>query len=83
MEVGSNPARSPYNASFDGAGIPRIRSQSIPGADAAFESKHWLTWLRDRPELLFTSDGNPATVSYPRATTQQVAARFRARGRPY
>jgi len=83
MEVGSNPARSPYHEKFDGAGIPRIRSQSIPGADAPYESKHWLGWLRARPELRYTSDGDPATVAFPRASSQKIAAQYRSRALAY
>jgi peptidoglycan/xylan/chitin deacetylase (PgdA/CDA1 family) len=83
MEVGSNPAHSPYSAAFDGTRIPRIRSQSLPGADAPYESKHWLQWLREHPAQLFTSDGDPAVISYPRTSTQSVAARFRGVSRPY
>ncbi|MEP7055914.1 MAG: polysaccharide deacetylase family protein [Actinomycetota bacterium] len=83
MEVGSNPAHSPYSAAFDGTRIPRIRSQSLAGADAPYESKHWLQWLRANPALRYTSDGDPATISYPRNSKQSVAARFADRGRPY
>jgi peptidoglycan/xylan/chitin deacetylase (PgdA/CDA1 family) len=83
MEVGANPAHSPYSAAFDGTRIPRIRSQSLPGADAPYESKHWLEWLRAHRELLFTSDGDASRVSYPRTSKQSPAAKFRALSRPY
>jgi len=83
MEVGSNPAHSPYSAAFDGTRIPRIRSQSLPGVDAPYESKHWLQWLREHPAQLYTSDGDAQRISYPRTSKQSVAAKFRDRGRPY
>lgn len=83
MEVGSNPARSPYSATFDGTKVPRIRSQSLSGADAPFESKHWLEWLRQHPDQRYTSDGDPAKISYPRGSKQAVAPRYRARARAY
>ncbi|MEO6713899.1 MAG: polysaccharide deacetylase family protein [Mycobacteriales bacterium] len=83
MEVGSQPARSPYAASFVGTKVPRIRSQSTAGADAPYESKHWLEWLRTHPDQLYVSDGDPARVSYPRGSKQAVARKFTARANAY
>jgi peptidoglycan/xylan/chitin deacetylase (PgdA/CDA1 family) len=70
--VGSNPAHSPYAKTFDPAGIPRIRSQSTPGGpnDMPYESAAELTVLEQHPERLFTSDGDPAVVSYPKASAK-------------
>lgn len=83
MEVGSNPARSPYDAKYDPAAIPRIRSQSVPGADAQWESRHWLEWLTQHPDRLYTSDGDPQRISFPRGGAQTLAARYQARANAY
>ncbi|WP_232666016.1 polysaccharide deacetylase family protein [Pseudonocardia sp. TRM90224] len=66
--VGSNPTDSPYSADFEPSGIPRIRSQGADGTDAAFGSTTWLDKLAAQPQSRYTSDGNPATVSYPART---------------
>ena len=83
MEVGANPAPSPYSAAFDGTRIARIRSQSLPGADAPFESKHWLEWLRLHPAQVYTSDGDPEKVSFPRSSKQAIAAAYASRAAAY
>ncbi|MDQ1709794.1 MAG: hypothetical protein QOG49_1179 [Frankiaceae bacterium] len=83
MEVGANPAHSPYDSAFSGTKIPRIRSQSLPGADEPYESKHWLAWLRLHRDQLYTSDGDPGTIWYPRSSGRTVAAAYRSRAHAY
>ena len=81
--VGSNPAASPFSSRFQPTSIPRIRSGPDSGPDAQFQSAHFLTrWERD-PSGLFTSDGNPATISFPRALAGALAPGYAARARPY
>ncbi|MYW90250.1 polysaccharide deacetylase family protein [Amycolatopsis rubida] len=64
--VGAGPAPSPYSRRFDPGSIPRIRSQST-GRDAGYGSAHWLDELASPSGRRYTSDGDPAVVSYPRS----------------
>ncbi|WP_290051773.1 polysaccharide deacetylase family protein, partial [Amycolatopsis solani] len=64
--VGAGPAPSPCSSGFDPAAIPRIRSQSA-GAEAEYGSAHWLDVLASPNGHRYTSDGDPATVAYPRS----------------
>lgn len=73
--VGAGPARSPYSKLFDPFDVPRIRS----GPDD-FESGYWLPRLR---ATRFVSDGDPATISFPRARSADLDPRLRERARPY
>ena len=69
--VGAEPAHSPFAKTFIPGLIPRIRSQSLKtGADVPYESSAELTVLEAHPERLFTSDGDPAVVSYPKSSAQ-------------
>lgn len=63
--VGANPAPSPFSRDFDRRGIPRIRSQGRRGPESRFGSTAWLDRLAERPSRLYTSDGDPGTVSRP------------------
>ncbi|MGB8650670.1 MAG: polysaccharide deacetylase family protein, partial [Mycobacteriales bacterium] len=77
--VGSNPSRSPYSKDFTPQALPRIRSGLRTG-DQAFTSTYWL------PRLLktrFVSDGDPATISFPRSEVGRLAPRFARQARPY
>jgi peptidoglycan/xylan/chitin deacetylase (PgdA/CDA1 family) len=64
--VGAGPAPSPCARGFDPAAIPRIRSQSA-GTEAEYGSAHWLDVLASPSGNRYTSDGDPATVAYPRS----------------
>lgn len=66
--VGAGPAPSPYSSRFDSGSIPRIRSQST-GKDANYGSTHWLDNLASPSGHRYTSDGDPAVVSYPHTET--------------
>ncbi len=71
--VGSNPAHSPYAKTFKADDVPRIRSQHLPtGADVPYESYAELGVLEAHPDRLFTSDGDAATLSYPKASAQYL-----------
>ena len=81
--VGANPAHSPYNAAFEPGYIPRIRAQNqadAKPADRPYISSHWLPLIVSQPAELYTSDGDPAHVSYPKTTTIQVAREVEGRG---
>ncbi len=64
--VGAGPAPAPCSAGFDPGAIPRIRSQST-GSEAEYGSSHWLDVLASPSGHRYTSDGDPATVAYPRS----------------
>ena len=80
--VGSNPARSPYAVGFDPLQLPRIRSGRRTG-DQAFTSTQWLPELFSGAVTAFTSDGDPAHISFPRAKADRLDPRFMGRARPY
>ncbi|GAB1509694.1 polysaccharide deacetylase family protein [Actinophytocola sp. KF-1] len=81
--VGANPAPSPYADDFDRAAIPRIRSQDATGEDAAWCSTAWLTKLAAAPRERYTSDGDPASISFPAGAPHAAATAFTDRTRPY
>lgn len=71
MLVGSNPSSSPWAADFDRTNIPRIRSQGPAGEDANYGSTTWLDKLNAQPDKRYTSDGDPARISAPAASSAQ------------
>ncbi|MGW5055611.1 polysaccharide deacetylase family protein [Actinokineospora sp. NPDC004072] len=71
--VGANPAPSPFSASFDPLGIPRIRSQGRGGEEAEFGSAVWLDKVKG---TVYTSDGVVGKVSYPAGGGGEVGERF-------
>jgi peptidoglycan/xylan/chitin deacetylase (PgdA/CDA1 family) len=84
MLVGAGPAPSPFSTSFDRAGIPRIRSGHLPwGGDADSGAWHWLRQLEQNPHRRYVSDGDPATIAFPRALANELRPRFRARAHAY
>jgi peptidoglycan/xylan/chitin deacetylase (PgdA/CDA1 family) len=80
--VGSNPAPSPYSARFDPLYIPRIRSGLRTG-DQAFTSTDWLPQLFAGKVTPYVSDGDPAYISFPKASAAKLSPRFASRARPY
>jgi peptidoglycan/xylan/chitin deacetylase (PgdA/CDA1 family) len=81
--VGANPSPSPFSAKFDPLEIPRIRSQAATGEEAEYGSTTWLDKLAADPAERYTSDGDPARVSFPRADGSAVAAAYLSRVNPY
>ncbi|KZB87137.1 polysaccharide deacetylase family protein [Amycolatopsis regifaucium] len=71
--VGAGPAPSPCSRAFEPAAIPRIRSQGS-GPEAEYGSAHWLDELGSPSGRRYTSDGDPATVSYPLSGAEPTAA---------
>lgn len=56
--VGANPAVVPWSTEYDPYAIPRIQ---------AFDEEldKWYTFIEENPGIIFTSDGNPDTVTIP------------------
>ena len=86
LAVGAGPSHSPYNAAFEASYIPRIRaedqSQAKPG-DRQFISSYLLPQLVANASTLYTSDGNPDKVSFPKGTTITVAQQWKSMAAPY
>lgn len=57
--VGANPAVVPWSTEYDPYAIPRIQ---------AFDEEldKWYTFIEENPGIIFTSDGNPDTVTIPK-----------------
>lgn len=81
--VGARPAPSPYAADFDSLAIPRIRSQGADGPGAKWSSAHWLDYLEAHPDERYTSDGDPARISFPAESADQLGDDLQQRANPY
>ncbi len=84
--VGAGPAPSPFARDFDPFAVPRVRSGQPAlqsASDARFVSDYYLDWLQRHPASRYTSDGNPATISFPKGLAGRLAARYRDEARPY
>lgn len=79
MLVGANPAPSPYGE-IDPTAIPRIRSGRSP---VPFDSTHWLDRLAENPSQRYTSDGNPARVSFPTNLSNELTPAWSAKAQAY
>lgn len=79
MLVGAGPAPSPFGG-IDSAAVPRIRSGR---GDVDFDSAYWLDRLAERPDQRYTSDGDPARISFPAALTAELTAAWAGRANPY
>jgi peptidoglycan/xylan/chitin deacetylase (PgdA/CDA1 family) len=84
--VGSNPSHSPFHKAFDPFNIPRIRSGEPAlqaAADRPFVSDYYLDWLQKHAASRYTSDGNPAKVSFPKAFADVLGPKYQAEAQPY
>jgi peptidoglycan/xylan/chitin deacetylase (PgdA/CDA1 family) len=81
--VGSGSASSPFARSYDPTGVPRVRSQGRGGPEAHYASSQTLDRLRSSPTDRYTSDGDPAVVSFPEALAGDLASVSSAVARPY
>lgn len=84
--VGSNPSHSPFHKDFDPFNIPRIRSgepRLQAAADKPFVSDYYLDWLAKHAASRYTSDGDPAKVSFPKSFADVLGAKFKGEANPY
>ncbi|MEA2459850.1 MAG: hypothetical protein QOH90_27 [Actinomycetota bacterium] len=81
--VGAEPAASPFSRAFDPFAIPRVRTSPQKGKTPNYGSTFWLDYLRKHPEERFISDGDPATVSFPRSERAELLKRYREAANPY
>ncbi|MEU7859496.1 polysaccharide deacetylase family protein [Nonomuraea sp. NPDC049141] len=75
--AGYTPAPAPFSKSFDPLGIPRIRAMDKKGDCTQFCSVAWLDWLKSNPDMRYTSDGDPATVAFPKFKTPFLRSSFK------
>ncbi|HVL97100.1 MAG TPA: putative glycoside hydrolase, partial [Solirubrobacteraceae bacterium] len=83
MLVGAEPAPSPFTKAFKPGAIPRIRTTPPGARDPLMGSTYWLDDLKANPAKRYVSDGNPDTISFPRAKAESLAPRFQPRANPY
>ncbi|XRQ02760.1 polysaccharide deacetylase family protein [Actinomadura welshii] len=83
--AGWRPSPSPFDEEFDRWNIPRVRSEGkIKENDCTkFCSTAWLEHLDKNPHERYTSDGDPNTVTFPKAEEYRLAKEHRARARTY
>ena len=67
MLVGAEPAPSPISKKFKPMKIPRIQA-----FDGPWYSSYWLDILQKHPGRRYVSDGNPLTVTVPKALAASV-----------
>jgi peptidoglycan/xylan/chitin deacetylase (PgdA/CDA1 family) len=83
--AGWKPSESPFDKEFDPMAIARVQSEGkIKKNDCVrFCSAAWLDELDKNPESRYTSDGDPNTITFPRAEEDRLAAGYRGRSRVY
>ncbi|SEM06992.1 polysaccharide deacetylase family protein [Nonomuraea pusilla] len=81
--AGYTPAPAPFSKAFDPAGIPRIRVMEKKGDCVQFCSEAWLDWLKNNPDMIYTSDGDPRTVAYPKFKSPYLRQAFASWSLPY
>lgn len=68
LMVGANPAVSPASTEWDPLYVARIRAY-----DGELGSTEWLDVLSGNPSLLYTSDGDPQTITIPTSLPSSLA----------
>ncbi|MFI6501347.1 polysaccharide deacetylase family protein [Nonomuraea typhae] len=81
--AGYTPAPAPFTKTFDPLGIPRIKAMDKKGDCTQFCSTAWLDWLKNNPDMRFTSDGDVNTVAFPKFKAPFLRKDFAARALPY
>jgi hypothetical protein len=80
---GAEPAPSPFSTRWDPTQIPRILPNPRWRGARDFTWGMWLDDLETSPGLRYVSDGDPETISFPRAKETDLAAQYRDRAKPY
>jgi peptidoglycan/xylan/chitin deacetylase (PgdA/CDA1 family) len=83
--AGWRPSLSPFDDDFDRWNIDRVRSEGkIKENDCKqYCSTAWLEYLDKNPDERYTSDGDPNTVTFPKAAEDRIATEYRSRARTY
>jgi hypothetical protein len=80
---GAEPASSPFSTRWEPAQIPRILLNPRWRGARDFTWGMWLDDLEWNHGLRYVSDGDPETISFPRAKETDLAAKYRDRAKPY
>lgn len=70
LNVGWNPAESPYSSSFDFESIPRIRASEMKVDNVGLYN--YLEYFDNNPEERFISDGVPELVTVPKEKLELI-----------
>ncbi|WP_243716273.1 polysaccharide deacetylase family protein [Actinomadura darangshiensis] len=83
--AGWRPSLSPFDDDFDRWAVDRVRSEGkIKENDCKkYCSTAWLEYLDKNPDERYTSDGDPNTITFPKAAEDRLAKEYRARARVY
>ncbi|WP_219466896.1 polysaccharide deacetylase family protein [Nonomuraea rhizosphaerae] len=81
--AGYTPAPAPFSKSFNPMGIPRIRAMEKKGDCKQFCSVAWLDWLKANPDMRYTSDGDAASVAFPKFKSPFLKTSFKTRALAY
>ncbi|MCA9859747.1 MAG: polysaccharide deacetylase family protein, partial [Thermomicrobiales bacterium] len=66
LAAGAEPAPSPNSINFDPMSIARIGAKDEPSeGEGNLFLDYWFSQFLARPDLLYTSDGNPDTITVP------------------
>ena len=68
--VGSNPAPSPFSIDFEPLAVPRIRASEVMVENSGIYD--WLGYFKNYPERRYISDGDPGTVTAPKALEEKL-----------
>jgi peptidoglycan/xylan/chitin deacetylase (PgdA/CDA1 family) len=79
LNVGWNPAYSPYDARFDRASIPRVRASEMKVDNVGLYN--YLDYFDRHPEERFISDGVAEIITVPEEKTESICAAGAAGGR--
>lgn len=80
MLVGSNPSKSVFHTEFDANGVPRIRSGR---GEQQLDSGYWLTQMAKNTKGIYTSDGDPNKISFPKANAANLDSDYASKAAPY
>lgn len=80
MLVGSNPSPSVFASKFDPIAIPRIRSGK---GDQQLDSGYWLTQMARNPKGIYTSDGDPNKISFPKSDEAKLNSKYASKANAY
>ncbi|TDC75015.1 polysaccharide deacetylase family protein [Actinomadura sp. 7K507] len=83
--AGWRPSLSPFDEEFDRWEISRVRSEGKIKEDDCkkYCSTAWLEHLDKNPDERYTSDGDPNTVTFPKAAEYRLDKEYRGRARAY
>jgi hypothetical protein len=66
LAAGAEPAPSPNSINFDPMSVARIGAKDEPSeGEGNLFLDYWYSQFLERPDLLYTSDGNPDTITVP------------------